>query len=299
MNVIRIVDINSMSQNEQLRQAFKDWLQAALLLLHNKPLPTYMDIEVTFNPNGWDATKEYSKPSYITLVETNNEELLNLPEVDTILDIVTNSSTLSSVLLVQGDNLIVDLAQQKQKLNNTYLKRLLTLYLKNINTLEFQLTEFEDIYYRLEHYIYSDEPIDAIWLVQLRNLSFIDIDKVLIDQGIYLRKANYEEKIIAVKNYIPRFEGFPPYGRNSSQPDIPSVFLVIHDSITKTQHQQIHLQPHHYQETTQTAQALILALRLLKATPIGVASYYWHILNPGFGIWISLALPCCLHILLF
>ncbi len=254
--MLKTVEKQSMIRDEQLYQAFKVWLEAALKILRTKPMPVYEDIEVTYTAYGWQTQGGHFKPDYGRQISMCRNELLSLAETHTVLNIVANSPMLASVLLVdlQG-NPIVELERQEQVFTMFTLDKFLLAYLTSISSTDSIPTAFERIYHQLELYV-TEASFDCVCSVHLYNLN-AELDTILLERGISLRQTTQGEKVNAIRNV-----------QSSSIIDVPRVFLEIHRPIGRTS------QPDQ-QEAMNTAQAVVLMLRLLKANPIGTASYQW------------------------
>jgi hypothetical protein len=95
------MDVNTQSKyhNEELHHAFMAWLNAAVNLLHDKPIPVQNDVEVTLLPNGWQTQGSY-RPDYTQWYYANLKELDDLKEFENIVNIVAKSPTLASTLFM-------------------------------------------------------------------------------------------------------------------------------------------------------------------------------------------------------
>ncbi len=181
-----------------------------------------------------------------------------------------------------ADDVSSDLDQKRRNLE-WYFATFLTEYLKATGDFSFSVDIFNHIYDALEEYVYATDPFDGIWFVQLRNLTS-DVDTIRVDQNIYVRRAMYEEKVDAIRK--------TSNPRSLTMPDVPEFFLDIHEPIDRAMLIKSAPSP---QEAMSMAQGVVLALRLLKANPVGIASYLWRIPNQPFVFYGGMSYPMALR----
>lgn len=272
-----------MKQNDELYQACKAWLQAALQLLTAVPIPYKQDFQVTFTANGYQAqgVPSIDKAQVYILYRT---VLFSLPEYNHIVEVVTNTPALSSVLFVDGAGNALSEPKQQAGVLERYFATFLTEYITRTGGFNFSVETYNHIYDALEEYIFTTEPFDGIWSVHFRNLTS-DLDTICIDRTVSLRRATYEEKVDVIRNNASN-----PLSRTMS--DVPEFFLDIHESIDRATLRKSAPSP---QEAMSIVQEVVLALRLLKANPIGIASYQWTIPNQPFVIYRGMTYPLMLR----
>jgi len=265
-----------MAQNNEFRQACEAWLKASLSLLHDKPVSATQDLQVTFTSDGW-RTQGSLKPDYNMLYRRYEEALLKLQEVDAI----ANSIVKSPPPLASFD--LIGITEQpgfnpdelKKWLVGFYLYKFLMEYLGSNNTFTFIPAEFERIYEKLEYYLYNLGPFTARWLVDFSDL-MLEMEMLTLEDGIYLRQTTEAEKERIIKesgSLIPVLH---------SSIEVPKAYLEIRHTINK-------LTFPDQQAATNIAQAVVLALRLIKANPIGISLYRWEV--PDQPFWFFQGLP--------
>lgn len=259
-----------MSQNEQFHQACEQWLRGALQLLSNKQIPYQEDMEVTFTTNGG-----YQTCGGIYIVDIGrlyisyHDELMSLPEYETIENIVLQTPALTSTLCMDaGGEVHPEIGIQRHFIERCLLV-LLTEYFRTKQDFSFRTADHERIYEKLEQFIYSTEPFDAVCLVHIRNL-ITDVNTIRLDRGVVLRQATHEERVAAVKTL------FSPFNRSVSS-DVPDMFLEIHQPADR-------VTPLDLQAASIIAQSAVLALRLIKDNPIGLVSYNWDVPEQPFRL---------------
>lgn len=248
--------------NEELKIACKKWLQAALNFLSSQPMPVTNEMHYTFHENGYQGQGGSIKIDYTSLFINYRHQLVSLPEYANAVQIVRSAPTLSSILFASFSG---DVPQDPEQQNNAFEMRIITLlyeYLKANNNLTFLTDLYDRIYYQLEQYIYSTEPFRATWLVHIRNLA-LEPEKILLDRGLILRQTSHDEK----EQYLNR-QRYPNHF-------VPTTYLEIHHSIDRVSRP-------NQQEAAIIAQSVVLALRLIKANPIGIDSYLWDVPDQPF-----------------
>ncbi|SRR6266496_2001238 len=265
-----------MVQNNEFRQACEAWFKAALSLLYDKPVPTTKDLQVTFTSDGW-RTQSGLKPDYHMLYMRYEEALLKLQEVDAI----ANSIVKSPPPLASFDFVGIteqqpgfDLDALKKWLVGFYLYKFLMEYLGSNNTFTFIPAEFERIYEKLEYYLYNIGPFTALWLVDFSDL-MLEMKMLTLEDGTYLRQTTEAEKERIIKESGSLISVLHPI-------EVPKVYLEIRHTINK-------LTFPDQQAATNIAQAVVLALRLIKANPIGISLYRWEVADQPF--WLFQGLP--------
>jgi Apea-like HEPN len=255
-----------LSQNNELKAACEQWVQAVLRFFVNKQMPYKEDIEVTLTPNGYETRSVRYMVDFDRLYLTSREELLTFPEYKNVENLVLNTTSLSAVLCIDAADQIYTPPETQMSLLESYLMTLLIQYLTKTQKFIFKTEVFEPLYDKLEQYIYSTEPLKGVWLVFLRNLSS-EIDSIQIDRYLILRQATYAEKVSVVK----ASRSFPGYLLT----EIPMMFLEIHRLIDKTS-------PPDEEEAIKIAQSVVLALRLLKPSPVGISTHQWSVPDQPF-----------------
>lgn len=272
-----------MSQNDSFYQVCEQWLKAALQLLTQKQLPLEQDIEVTLlNPNGYQTRRGIYKVDIGGIFSLYHTELFGLPEFENVVDLVLKSPALSSVLCMDASGKVCSEISIQRDFIAGHLSSLLFWFLTKNNQKTFYTTSiFERLYTQLEQYIYQSEPFNSTWLVHLQNIAS-EVPSISLDRGVILRQVPDDEKITIVKESA-RF----PYNRLANS-GIPDTFLEIHQPIDR-------ILPPNQEDVTVIAQAVVLALRLLKENPVGMISYRWNIDQPfrkgGGTIYAPLLLP--------
>lgn len=258
-----------MAQNNELRQACEAWLRAVLSFLHDKSLLATNDIEVTFIKDGWQ-TRNVLAPDYSGLYMMHRENLHNLQEVYAVAHVIANSpsSTPFSFIGVPGQGNF-DPIQQKDWLQDYYLYKFLMEYLRSTKTFTFLPEAFEDIYEKLEYYLYNIGPFSAVWLIDFNDLK-LEIEMVPLEDDICLRQTTQKEQ----EQIIKELGLFNPVLRPF---EVPKSYLEIHHTTTK-------LTFPDQQEATDIAQAVLLTLRLLKTNPIEISLYRWAVPNQPFWL---------------
>jgi hypothetical protein len=186
------------------------------------------------------------------------------PEFDVLVDIIANSPELQSILLTDAAGQPILSPESRKYWLGMYCDKFIVEYLGVAREVSFKFADYERVYEKLVQFIEQTEPFDVLWLIHIRNLT-LEIDKVVLEPGIYLRQATSEEKTNAMRY-------------QSTVPDIPNVFLEIHHSIERRSSPQ-------QQEAANIAEAVVLALRLIKANPVGVASFQWRVLDQPFWLF--------------
>lgn len=267
--------------NEQFHQACEQWLQGALQLLRDKPLTHEEDMEVTFTPNGYQTHGGIYKVDLGRLYINYHEELLRLPEYETVENIVLQTPSLVSTLCMDAGGIVhPEIGIQRHFIERCLLV-LLTEYFRTTQDFSFKIADFEGIYAKLEQFVYSTEPFDAVCLVDIRNL-VAEVNTIRLDRGVILRQATHDEKVGAVKTlHNPIFR--------SVSSEVPDTFLEILQPADR-------VTPLDLQIASTIAQSAVLALRLIEDNPIGLVSYSWDVpeqpfrLNKG-GMQSPLVLP--------
>jgi len=264
-----------MAQNNELRQACEAWFKAALSLLHNKPVPVTKDLQVTFLPNGW-RTQSGLKPDYNMLYRRYEEALLKLQEVDAIANSIVKSppplASFDFVGTIEQPGFDPD--GLKKWLVGFYLYKFLMEYLGSNNTFTFIPAEFERIYEKLEYYLYNIGPFTALWLVDFSDL-MLEMEMLTLEDSIYLRQTTEAEKERIIKESSSLIPVLHPI-------EVPKAYLEIRHTVNK-------LTFPDQQAATNIAQAVVLALRLIKANPIGISLYRWEV--PDQPFWLLQGLP--------
>ncbi len=264
-----------MVQNTEFRQACEAWFKATLSLLCDQPVPVTQDLQVTFLPDGW-RTQVGLKPDYNTLYRRHEEILLKVSEVDALANSIVKSpppfASFDFIGITEQSG--VDPDGLKKWLVGFYLYKFFMEYLGSNNTFTFIPAEFERIYEKLEYYLYNREPFTAHWLVSFSDL-MLEMELLTLEDGIYLRQTTEAEK----ERIIKEGASFNPVLHAL---EVPKVYLEIRHSINK-------LTFPDQQAATDIAQAVVLALRLIKASPIGISLYRWEV--PDQPFWLFQGLP--------
>ncbi len=266
-----------MAQNYEFRQVCEAWLKAALSLLHDKPVTATQDLQVTFTSDGWQ-TQVGLKPDYHTLYVRNEEALLNLQEVDAIANSIVKSPPPLALFDFVGiiEQPGFDLDVLKKWLGGFYLYKFLVVYLNANNTFTFIPAEFESIYEKLEYYLYNTGAFTALWLVDFSDL-MLEMEMLTLEDGIYLRQTTEAEKERIIKESGSLIPVLHPI-------EVPKAYLEIRHTINK-------LSFPDQQAATNIAQAVILALRLIKANPIGISLYRWEVPDQPFWLFQGFPFP--------
>jgi len=113
-----------------------------------------------------------------------------------------------------------------------------------------------------------------------------DIGNIRLDRYTFIRSATDEEKLEALRKDPSLYFGAPEYNQISPglqiAPDIPNMFLDIHQPLERLSERKIIPSP---QEAMSLAPRVVLALRLLKSNPIGIASYHWSVPEQPFAVF--------------
>jgi hypothetical protein len=134
-----------MSQNNELYQACKAWLEGALHLLTTVPTPYEPDFQVTFTETGYGA-HGVPKIGITQLYILYRNLLFRLPEYDHLIEIITTTPALASVLWADtAGNVLPDPDQQRHSLER-YFATLLTEYLTTNSSFSFSVDTFNHIY---------------------------------------------------------------------------------------------------------------------------------------------------------
>jgi Apea-like HEPN len=261
-----------MYQNEQLNHACEAWLRAALAFLQTVPTHPYFqdfDIHVDVTPEivgRYDTHLSGQKIDAERLVLNNSNELFTLPEYETLTDIILDAPELSSKLCpIMPDQPARERSEQRGMLT-WYFSTFLTVYIKTKQDLVFSLSLYEYIYQKLEEYIYSTELIITTDIIQMRNLR-CEFDKAAIGNNVFLRQTTYDEKKEALRGQT-----------FLSLPAAPETVLEIHHRIFATAHLPVEEQ----MEVHNIANAVVLALRLIKPDFVEAGMYYHDVSDQPF-----------------
>jgi len=194
-----------------------------------------------------------------------NTQLLDLDAFKKIIEIVRQVPEASTILFTTyGGATLLDVEQQESNLQQ-FLFTLFREYHLTADDYTFSSDIFDSVYLKFEQYIFSTEPFRSVWLIDIRNLH-LAVDKIQLDRGVILRQTTHEEKVKALN--VPFFSPFTT---------APYTYLEIHETADRfTQPDQ--------QEATKTAQAVVLALRLIKPNPLGIYSYVWDVPEQPFRL---------------
>ncbi len=268
-----------MSENRLLRQACENWLMAALRTLDAQPVPETLDLDVTFTPGGY-SSQSVPRLDYQMLVLRNDRALAQLPETDTVLQVVREDPVIAAALLVDGSGARRPPHEEKKFLQDYYLNRLAIEYLQRAHSTGFAPERFSPLYEQLEQFVYRYESIVVHWLVQFRNLR-TDVEVVDLEPGVRLRRATGDERTQAVKATSPfsphlidvfRLPGFMP---PAPDPDgVPDVFLEVEDHKTLPRYQQ------QIDVPRPLTKRLLTLLRVLKSFPVAEHSTWFVDPNP-------------------
>lgn len=264
-----------MSQNSELGQACEAWMRSVALALKLIPISLKDDREITFFDNG-HSSEPIKTPDLSLYIFTNQPELFNLSEFKKIVEIIFKTPILLSVLCVEPSGNIPSEPRQQRYNLERYFHRFLLEYLKTNPDPPFSSEAFDRLYEKLEEFIYGTQPIVGVWSVHIRNLKS-ELDNIKIKGGVYLRQATHEEKADAVKLAEANWQHIP-----FKFLDVPEMFLDIYQQIDGATAQKPALTP---QEVMSLAERLLLALRLLKPYPIGIASYRWDTPEQPFTLY--------------
>lgn len=250
-----------MSQINQFDQACNAWIFAALQLLQrSQSQPFYEDFDLTFEVEGRYSTHPGTpKLDVARLIMNNNNALFGLPEYETLVDIIIQTSALSSALCPTKEGQPPNNRDSQRAIIGGYFSTFLTEYIKTKQDLTFSSSLYEHIYQKLEQYIYGTEPITIMDYIHIRNLR-TEIDNVAIGKEVFLRQATYEEKKTA---FITPRQGL-------GLPIIPETILEIHHRIAATAHLPVAEQ----EKTYETAKAVVFALRLIKPDFVEEGMHY-------------------------
>ncbi len=274
-----------MAQNDDFKQACEAWLTEALSYLAEKGVPAKKDIDAFFYDKGYNV-HHILKIDFDRLYITYRDELFSIPQYRQIIEIVANTPTLSAVLFADHEGKIPSEAEKQQSVLQWYLTRFLSEYLRTGlgSNLKFSPAPFNYIYEKLERYILSHRRFDGVWSVHLRNVT-CDINNIRLDRYTFIRLATDEEKVEALRKDPSLYFDAPEYNQISPglqvAPDIPNVFLDIHQPLERLTERKIIPSP---QEAMTLAPRVVLALRLLKSNPVGIASYHWSVPEQPFAI---------------
>lgn len=261
-----------MNQNEHLNRACEAWLRAALAYLQTVPSHPYFqdfDVHVDVTPEivgRYDTHLSGQKIDAERLVLNNSNELFTLPEYETLTDIILDTPELSVKLYpTMPDQPARERSEQRGMLT-WYFSTFLTIYIKTKQDLAFSLPIYDYIYQKLEEYAYSTEPIITMDIIHMRNLR-CEFDKAAIGNNVFLRQTTYEEKKEALRG-----QAF------LSLHAAAEAVLEIHHRIFATGHLPVEEQ----MEVHNIANAVVLALRLIKPDFVEAGMFYHDISDQPF-----------------
>jgi hypothetical protein len=192
------------------------------------------------------------------MVLNNSKKLFNLPEYQTLVDIILSTPALSSILCPERPGQPARERSEQKSILGGYFSTFLRVYIKAKQDLAFSQPIYEFIYQKLEEFVYNSESIITKDIIYLRNLRS-EFANVAIGNHVFLRQATYEEKKEAIRaQYL------------YSLPIIPETVLEIHHRISATGHLPIDEQ----REVYDIAHAVVFALRLLKPDFVEEGMHY-------------------------
>lgn len=256
-------------QHALLKQACETWMREALTVLNTVPLPYKQEMQYTFRENGYSGSGTVRKVDVTQLFRLYDSSLFVSSAFEEIAAVIRQLPEVSAILFAIFSAIVpADVEQQNAHLQQ-HLSVFLREYLLIADQPVFSVDIFNAIYTKFDDYIFSSQSFEAIWLVHLKNLH-LETDRILLDRGISIRQTTYEEKVQALNN---PYDLFPtPFHR------FASTYLEIHETTDRF------TQPDQQKASTIT-QAVVLALRLLKPNPVGIASYLWDVPNQPFIQW--------------
>jgi len=270
-----------MVANERLRDACEAWLRAALTYLHGKQVPLQDERQVVWASE--QALQIISVPVLDTRLfpGAHRETLASLPELHALTQVVQESAETTNALLAVTDAPALSSTEPAPSSLRSHLDRFLIAYLKHSDAwaptdVEFVSDRFGHVYAQFEQFIYGLASIDAWWLYQFDNFS-TEVDAIPVAPGARLRRATQAERDQAVIDHsrrdVSRATAFPFDARLL----IPEVVLEVKRTLTSRSGG---FGPDDYGASHQIAQAVLLALRLIKPEPISIDSFQTQVDNP-------------------
>lgn len=210
-----------------LHQALQDWLQAMLARLPQMPLQLTSGYSVTFTPDGsgYQAGPTPPRPDYSFTLLRQYDDVVSLPESNTVLQLITSSQSLSSTLLVDaGGNRIIDQAGQLNWLFNFVFQRFFYQYFSLHPAPDFEQSPFDAVYKLLEDYVDPAIPLRVTWLIGLVNVHMSGAP-VRLNSTMGIRQATTEERERIITQAFEIGDRMRTHA--------PSTFLEIRDKYPK------------------------------------------------------------------
>ncbi len=259
--------------NIVLKQACIEWLQTTVSFLSTAALGFSSVRQYTFYEDGhYERSKSGKKRSvkfdYMQFFRYRTE-LFGSSAFTKVAEVVRQIPAASTILFADFTGGVpLEVQKQDEMLGHNlaiFLQEYHIIATEKYSSIEkgftFDSDIFDAIYTKFEQYIFSSEPFPSIWLVHFRNL-YLGTDKIQLDRGLILRRTTDEEKTEELNR---RWLGdLPPY-----------TYLEIHGTIDRF------TQPDK-RVATQIAEAVVLALRLIKPNPIDISSYQWVVPSQPF-----------------
>jgi Apea-like HEPN len=249
----------------RLHEMCMRWLRAALGLLRSKSVMVAPDYDIAFTGEGYSATLG---PNRADLGQTADAYAGNLSSQAEFLDLgnlIFGTPALAAGI-VPGGTPSSAVTQDKLPALWRVCRTFPLEYVTLTNTLSFDEPTFERVCAQVQEYIFRPGPFESEWLFHLSNLS-LEPNRVDLGDQLALRQVPPDERVWLIKQFM-RTPRTGPFADN-----VLAVLAVLEckDMAAKWASA--------YQLTgplLSTANTAVLALRLLKAQPVGLSGYHWQ-----------------------
>ena len=244
------------------------WIHAPLELLQSKPMVVVPDYDVALTAEGYSATLGANRPDLRQTVDAYVGDLTGQAEFLELAELVFGTPELAAGLLpiITPPSVVTrDQLSALWRVCRIFLLEYVTLN----NALSFEKAPFEHVYAQLQEYLSQPGPFASEWLLHLSNLS-IEPNRVDLEEGLALRQVPQDERIWLIKLRLQS----------------PLAGWFTHDVLAVLEYKDVEAKWSSHLQVTQavlnTANTVVIALRLLKAQPVGLTGYHWQPVDQPF-----------------
>lgn len=282
-----------MIENGSLYKACRVWLEAALTEIRSKPAPLTSDYRVVWESEG--AFKLIPVPILDTpiFLHDHYSALVNLPELQELLHIVQASTDTASVLLSETESDALSSDGLAASLYRSHFEKFLISYLRwsdewDSTDSRFYQDRFDAVYARLEQYIRGPASVDAAWLYPILNLT-LEVDVIMLTSEVKLRQTTQAEREQAVKEFSWTRNSRMNVLLGEDRLTIPTAVLEVRRALTHRD--AVSFGPDDYIASHHLAEALLLALRLIRPEQVSIDVFRTLVQNPFMTVSPGLPAP--------
>lgn len=260
---------NKSHRSDELYTVFYRWMLSAHALLSSRAPLVSLDYDITLTENGHSAMLGPARLDFMATVDACVGDLTAQPDFLALAELVFGAPELASG--IRPVNTSPSMLTQEElsalwRVGRAFLLEYFTAH----RDLLFDMKVFEQLYGRLEEYIFHPGPFETEWLLHLQNVS-LEPDRVQLADGLALRKLTPDERIWLIKQDL-RERRYTDLSRS----DV--LAIIEYQDMQEKWLSALQLPGPAFS----AAHTVVLALRLLDSQPVGLMDYHWQPIDQPF-----------------